>query len=76
MKSCTDWCETLEDKDRRIDMMLREMVIERGIESLASGEEPEPLTLQEISEFVGIGFTSLQRIELQALDKLRNKMLN
>ncbi len=76
MKSCTDWCETLEDKDRRLDMMLREMVIERGIESLASGEEPEPLTLQEISEFVGIGFTSLQRIEQQALDKLRNKMLN
>ena len=69
MKSCTDWCETLEDKDRRIDMMLREMVIERGIESLASGEEPEPLTLHEISEFVGIGFTSLQRIEQQALDK-------
>ena len=76
MKNCTDWCETLEDKDRRIDMMLREMVIERGIESLASGEEPKPLTLQEISEFVGIGFTSLQRIEQQALDKLRNKMLN
>ena len=76
MKSCTDWCETSEDKDRRLDMMLREMVIERGIESLASGEEPEPLTLQEISEFVGIGFTSLQRIEQQALDKLRNKMLN
>ena len=76
MKSCTDWCETSEDKDRRIDMMLREMVIERGIESLASGEEPEPVTLQEISEFVGIGFTSLQRIEQQALDKLRNKMLN
>lgn len=76
MKSCTDWCETSEEKDRRIDMMLREMVIERGIESLASGEEPEPLTLQEISEFVGIGFTSLQRIEQQALDKLRNKMLN
>ena len=76
MKSCTDWCETSEDKDRRIDMMLREMVIEHGIESLASGEEPKPLTLQEISEFVGIGFTSLQRIEQQALDKLRNKMLN
>ena len=76
MKSCTDWCETSEDKDRRIDMMLREMVIEHGIESLASGEEPEPVTLQEISEFVGIGFTSLQRIEQQALDKLRNKMLN
>ena len=76
MKSCTDWCETSGDKDRRIDMMLREMVIERGIESLASGEEPEPLTLHEISEFVGIGFTSLQRIEQQALDKLRNKMLN
>ena len=76
MKSCTDWCETSEDKDRRIDMMLREMVIERGIESLASGDEPEPVTLQEISEFVGIGFTSLQRIEQQALDKLRNKMLN
>jgi len=76
MTSCTDWCETSEDKDRRIDMMLREMVIEHGIESLASGKEPEPLTLQEISEFVGIGFTSLQRIEQQALDKLRNKMLN
>ena len=76
MTSCTDWCETSEDKDRRIDMMLREMVIEHGIESLASGKEPEPLTLQEISEFVGIGFTSIQRIEQQALDKLRNKMLN
>ena len=76
MTSCTDWRETSEDKDRRIDMMLREMVIEHGIESLASGKEPEPLTLQEISEFVGIGFTSLQRIEQQALDKLRNKMLN
>jgi len=57
-------------------MMLREMVIEKGIKSLEAGIEPEPLTLQEISEFVGIGFSSLQRIEQQALDKLRNKMLN
>jgi hypothetical protein len=75
-KSCTDWCESPEAKDRRIDAMLREMVVENGLEFMAVGHEPKPLTIQEIADFVGVGFTSLQRIEQQALNNLRKKMLN
>jgi len=51
-------------------------VVEQGLESLVTGNEPRPLTIQEIADFVGVGFTSLQRIEQQALNNLRKKMLN
>jgi len=75
-KSCTDWYEPPQAKDNRIDAMLREMVVEQGLESLVTGNEPKPLTIQEIADFVGVGFTSLQRIEQQALNNFRKKMLN
>ncbi len=76
MKNCTDWCESVEEKDRRIDLMLRELVVEHGLESLKQGNDPQPMTLEEIADFVGVGKDTIDRIQNRAVRKLRNKMLN
>jgi len=75
-KTCTDWSESTQAKDRRIDAMLREMVVERGLKYMAFGYEPEPMTLEEIADFVGVGKDTIDRIQNRAVRKLRNKMLN
>ena len=75
-KICTDWYESPEAKDKRIDAMLREMVVENGLELMAFGHEPEPMTLEEIADFVGVGKDTIDRIQNRAVRKLKNKMLN
>jgi DNA-directed RNA polymerase sigma subunit (sigma70/sigma32) len=75
-KICTDWYESPEAKDKRIDAMLREMVVENGLELMAFGHEPKPMTLEEIADFVGVGKDTIDRIQNRAVRKLRKKMLN
>ncbi len=75
-KTCTDWSESPQAMDRRIDAMLREMVVESGLELMEEGHDPEPMTLEEIADFVGASAVTLHRIEQNALKKIRNKMLN
>ena len=75
-RSCTDWSESREQADRRIDAMLRELVVEEGIKCLEHGEEARAYTLEEIADFIGASFKTVARIESKALTKLRNKMLN
>ena len=75
-RSCTDWSESREETDRRIDAMLRELVVEEGIKCREHGEEARAYTLQEIADFVGVGKDTIDRIQNRAMRKLRNKMLN
>lgn len=75
-RSCTDWSETREETDRRIDAMLRELVVEEGIKCREHGEEGRAYTLEEIADFIGVSFKTVARIESKALTKLKNKMLN
>ena len=75
-KSCTDWSESREETDRRIDAMLRELVVEEGIKCREHGEEARAYTLQEIADFVGVGKDTIDRIQSRAMRKLKNKMLN
>ena len=75
-RSCTDWSESREETDRRIDAMLRELVVEEGVKCLKHGEEGRAYTLQEIADFVGVGKDTIDRIQSRAMRKLKNKMLN
>jgi DNA-directed RNA polymerase sigma subunit (sigma70/sigma32) len=75
-RSCTDWSESREETDRRIDAMLRELVVEEGIKCREHGEEARAYTLQEIADFVGVGKDTIDRIQSRAMRKLKNKMLN
>jgi DNA-directed RNA polymerase sigma subunit (sigma70/sigma32) len=43
---------------------------------MEEGHDPEPMTLEEIADFVGASAVTLHRIEQNALKKIRNKMLN
>ena len=75
-RSCTDWSESREETDRRIDAMLRELVVEEGIKCREHGEEARAYTLQEIADFVGVGKDTIDRIQNRAMRKLKKKMLN
>ena len=66
-----DTQETKAEQDARIDAMLREMVVEKGLEAMANDCDPEPLSRTEIAEFVGCSKDTIRRIEENALSKLR-----
>ena len=72
---CTALPETDLERKSRIDSMLREMVVEEALDALESERLHKSFTLQEIADFVGVGFESMRRIEEQALSNLKLKML-
>lgn len=72
---CIAKCETEAQLQKRIDLMLREMVVEEALESMKEGREPDSFTLEEIADFIGVSFKTVARIESKALTNLRNKML-
>jgi len=67
--------ETDAQLQRRIDLMLREMVVEEALEAMEEEREPGNFTLEEIADFVGVSFKTVARIEAKALTNLRNKMV-
>ena len=67
--------ESPEQTDKRIDLMLREMVVEEGLSALEAGREPRSHTLQEIADFSGVGFETMRRIEKTALSNFKKIML-
>ena len=69
------YIESPEQTDRRIDAMLREMVVEEGLAAFAEGRDPRTHTLQEIADFSGVGFETMRRIEKAALSNLKKIML-
>lgn len=66
-----DTKETPEEQNARIDAMLREMVVEKGLEAMAKDCDPEPLSRTEIAEFVGCSKDTIARIEQNALSKMK-----
>jgi DNA-directed RNA polymerase sigma subunit (sigma70/sigma32) len=67
--------ESYEQTEKRIDSMLREMVIEEGLAAMDSGRDPKAYTLKEISEFIGVPIVAVHRVEKEALKKLKKIML-
>lgn len=60
---------------RRIDLMLREMVVEEALDAMEDEREPGSFTQEEIADFIGVSIVTLHRIEQNALKNLRNKMV-
>jgi DNA-directed RNA polymerase specialized sigma subunit len=60
---------------RRIDLMLREMVVDEALDAMEEEREPGSFTLEEIADFIGVSVMTLHRIEQNALINLRNKMV-
>ena len=75
--TCTDsFDETRSQYEDRIDSLLREMVVEEAIGAMADDRAVRSFSLQEISDYVGLGVTTLFALEQEALKKFRNIMLN
>jgi len=67
--------ETDAQMQRRIDLMLREMVVDEALDAMEEEREPGSFTLEEIADFIGVSVMTLHRIEQNALINLRNKMV-
>lgn len=67
--------ETEAQMQRRIDLMLREMVVDEALDAMEDEREPSSFTLEEIADFIGVSFKTVARIEAKALTNLRNKMV-
>jgi DNA-directed RNA polymerase specialized sigma subunit len=67
--------ETEDQMQRRIDLMLREMVVDEALDAMEDEREPGSFTLEEIADFIGVSFKTVARIEAKALTNLRNKMV-
>lgn len=67
--------ETEAQMQRRIDLMLREMVVEEALDAMEDEREPGSFTQEEIADFIGVSIVTLHRIEQNALKNLRNKMV-
>jgi DNA-directed RNA polymerase sigma subunit (sigma70/sigma32) len=72
MMICT---ESYDEQEKRIDAMLREMVVEEGLAAMDTGRDPKTHTLKEISEFIGVPIVAVHRVEKEALKKLKLIML-
>lgn len=73
--SCIDLKETSLERDRRVNCLLREMVVREGLRCILDERPPRRYNLEEISDFVGVGLSTISRIERNALEKVRDKML-
>jgi DNA-directed RNA polymerase sigma subunit (sigma70/sigma32) len=67
--------ESHDQQEKRIDAMLREMVVEEGLAAMDSGRDPKTHTLNEIGEFIGVPLITVHRVEKEALKKLKLIML-
>ena len=67
--------ESPADRDRRVDFMLREMVVEEALLSIKRGRAPRQFSLTEISDFVGVSNDTVQRLEGNALRKFKKHMV-
>ena len=67
--------ESYEQTERRMDAMLREMVVEEGLAAFEAGRDPKSYTLKEIGEFIGVPLVTVHRVEKEALKKLEEIML-
>ena len=62
-------------RDRRVDFMLREMVVEEALLSIERGRPPRQFGLAAGADFVGVDPATIQRIETMALQKIKKRMI-
>lgn len=67
--------ESPEQQDKRIDLMLRELVVEEGLSAFEEDRECRIYTIQEIADFIGVGYKTLWNIEKSALNNFKKHML-
>lgn len=67
--------ESHDQTERRIDLMLREMVVEEGLVAFDENRELKTFTLQEMADYIGVGYKTLWDIEKSALNKFKKIML-
>lgn len=67
--------ESPEQQDKRIDLMLRELVVEEGLSAFEEDRECRIYTIQEIADFIGVGYKTLWKIEKSALNNFKKHML-
>jgi len=53
------YIESHEDSEKRIDAMLREMVVEEGLVAFDENRELKTFTLQEMADYIGVGYKTL-----------------
>ena len=54
---------------------MREMVVREGLRCILGERPPRCYNLEEIADFVGVALNTISRIEQNALEKIRGKML-
>jgi DNA-directed RNA polymerase sigma subunit (sigma70/sigma32) len=67
--------ETEAQMQRRIDLMLREMVVDEALDAMEEEREVENFTLEQIADFVGVGKDTIDRIQSKAMRNFKLKML-
>ncbi len=67
--------ESHERQEKRIDAMLQEMVVEEGLAAFEGNRELKVYTLQEMADYIGVGYKTLWAIEKSALNKFKKNML-
>ena len=72
MKNFTDkFKETAFERDRRINSMLKTMMLEVALQCAKNGTLPPRFTRQQIADFVGCSKDHIRRLEEKALSKIR-----
>jgi hypothetical protein len=75
--TCTDsFNETRSQYEERVDSLLREMVVEEALGALEDDRDPRSFPLQEIADYLGLGFATLRNVEREALNNFKKLMLN
>ena len=67
--------ETVIERERRVDALLREMVVEEALVSFAEGRPPRGFGLVEIGDFCGCDPATVKRMEDRALQKIKVHVL-
>jgi hypothetical protein len=74
---CTDsYDETRSQYEDRIDSLLREMVVEEALGAMEDDRPPRSFSLNEIADYLGLGFATLRNVEQEALNNFKDLMIN
>ena len=68
--------ETSKERRRRLDALLRDMVVEEALGAIDENRELKNFTRDEIGDFIGCSRDSVRRIEEEALRKVGKLMLS
>ena len=75
--TCTEsFNETRSQYEERIDSLLRDMVVEEALGAMEGDRPPRSFALQEIADYLGLGFATLRNVEREALNNFKNLMIN